>query len=294
MKSRPRKKHPIDPRTPFRVSAYEKRKRDRLGVSFFLSIALHGLLFLILFFMPVSFDYIAPTITLEIWQPGEEPLSVEITEIEDLAESYAQQARLAAVVARYKELQYNPLATADPPIATRATPPIRTTPRAMAPSTPLFVQEDENPQIATPIERELQDLNIYDQNNNESQIEEDILNNEAVIGAELAQILDGNSEGQWLGETLMNLYLSKRVLLVNPDLGFLSEQAFTSKSKAVRIQVNILSDGTVEDAKIIFPGTGNGQLDQRLRLVFLQVLFNDVTPFGRGTEVGTIVLNFKG
>ncbi len=253
----------------------------------------------------MPYDHISPSITLEIWEPEEEPVSSK----EQISEAELPSlGQLSYVTSRYRDLQYHPRAK-NPTLPTPAASPVASgriappAPKAkkIAPSVPEPIAgpilPQTVPELPSPLAQEQaleEQLPSLDEALQSYQDEYESPSDEEILGEELSGILQSQGEGQWLGDTLMNLQMSKRNLVTPPDLNFLTQEGFTSNIKVVKIRLTISPDGTVSDAAVVFPGTGNPELDRRLRLAFLRVVFNDVRSFGRKEETGTIVLNFKG
>lgn len=289
---------------PYQIHRY----RENFALSWLGSIFLHLVFFAILFFLPLPYDNIPPSITLEMWEPEEEP-ALEAEEEMPNKESMPYVGQLSYVTSRYRDLKYHPQAkNPAPETVPKPVPSGRTglsVPRArnLAPSVkesvagPVLADVPPSPQETVPEDEEIvaeEMLPTLEEAVQAYQDEYVSPSDEEILGPELSGILESDGGAQWLGDTLMNLQMSKRSLVTPPDLNFLTQEGFTSNIKVVKIRLTISPDGTVSDAVIIFPGTGNPELDRRLRLAFLRVVFNDVRSFGREEETGTIVLNFKG
>ena len=289
---------------PYQIHRY----RENFALSWLGSIFLHIVFFAVLFFLPLPYDNIPPSITLEMWVPEEEP-TLEVEEEMPNKESIPYVGQLSYVTSRYRDLKYHPQAkTLAPEAVPKSMPSSRT--GFSAPGT-RNVSPRVKESVASPVLSNVPPLSQEPVPEDKEKAVEETLptleesvqayqdeyvspSDEEILGSELSGILKSNDGAQWLGDTLMNLQMSKRTLITPPDLNFLTQEGFTSNIKVVKIQLIISPDGTVSDAVIIFPGTGNPELDRRLRLAFLHVVFNDVRSFGRGEETGTIVLNFKG
>lgn len=279
---------------PYQVHRY----RENFVFSWLGSIFVHILLFSILFILPVPYSNTPPSITLEMWEPEELEFSPtiqsEVTEKEDTIYT----GQLSYVTSRYRDLKYHPQAktsTIQPNKPTKAIAPLSNpTHRPVSANTTTSSQDTITIPTDDSLEAEVLRDDELDPLPSTEYKEDYIPDDTEILGPELTNILEGEGSSQWLGETLMNLHLAQRILITTPDLNFLTDEGFTSNIKVVRIRLSIFPDGTVSDVSVIFPGTGNPELDRRLRLTFAQVVFNDVREYGRDVETGTIVLNFKG
>ncbi len=163
-----------------------------------------------------------------------------------------------------------------PPVATKpTTPPVATKPTtppvATKPTTPPVATKPTTPPVATSTEN---------------------LDNEAIKSVE--EILQTDNETKTLGKALIDLRNMKRTWRVPPDFSFLESEVYTANSKNITIRVQILPDGTISQALVMPPGSGNIILDRKIKLAIEQALFNDVSMQRKIVEIGMILCKMDG